>query len=100
LETLRAEIHSFHDRYRQQAYGLSGVSITVAEPAGACVVCAVRMKVQKTVHHTGWTLAHGSFRCRETVYVCPSECKRQGQARNCKVIQSGQASVAQEQGGV
>lgn len=36
------------------------------------------MTVQKTVQHTGITLAHGSFRSRETVYVCPSGCKREG----------------------
>jgi len=36
------------------------------------------MKVQKTVQHTGLTLAHGSFRSRETVYVCPSRCKQGG----------------------
>src|SRR5437773_8783626 len=72
LETLRTEIHSFNDRYRQQAHGLSDVSITVAEPARACVVCNVRMTVQKTVQHTGITLAHGSFRSCETVHECPS----------------------------
>ena len=59
LETLRTEIHSLHDRYRQQAHGLNDVSIAVAEPAGACVVCGVRMTVQKTIQHTGITLAHG-----------------------------------------
>jgi hypothetical protein len=57
---------------------LNDVSITVAELAGTCAVCGVRMKVQKTVPHTGLTLAHGSFRSRETVHVCPSGCKRQG----------------------
>lgn len=36
------------------------------------------MTVQKTVPHTGITLAHGSFCSRETVYVCPSGCKRKG----------------------
>ena len=36
------------------------------------------MTVQKTVQRTGITLAHGSFRSRETVHVCPSECKREG----------------------
>ena len=89
METLRAEIHSFHDRYRKQAYGLSDVSITVAEPAGVCAVCGVRMKVQKTVQHTGLTLAHGLFRSRETVYVCPSGCKREG-----KLITARSSSLA------
>ena len=36
------------------------------------------MKVQKTVQHAGLTLAHGSFRSRETVFVCPSGCKQSG----------------------
>jgi hypothetical protein len=66
------------DSYRQQAHGLSDVSVAVAEPAAACVVCGVRMTVQKTVQHTGITLAHGSFRSRETVYECPSGCKHEG----------------------
>jgi len=89
LETLRAEIHSLRDKYRQQAHGLSDVSIPVAEPAGACVVCGVRMKVQKTVQHTGLTLAHGSFRSRETVYVCPSGCQQQG-----KLVTARSSSLA------
>jgi hypothetical protein len=75
---LRTQIHSWRDSYRQQAHGLSDVSIAVAEPAAACVVCSVRMTVQKTVQHTGITLAHGSFRSRETVYECPSGCKHEG----------------------
>jgi hypothetical protein len=65
------------DSYRQQAHGLSDVSVAVGEPAAACVVCGVRMTVQKTVQHTGITLAHGSFRSRETVYECPSGCKHE-----------------------
>lgn len=36
------------------------------------------MRVQKTVPHSGMTLAHGSFRSRETVYDCRSGCKRDG----------------------
>ena len=72
------EVHCLQDRYREQAHALKNVPITVAEPAGACAVCGVRMKVQKTVQHTGLTLAHGSFRSRETVYVCPSRCKQGG----------------------
>ena len=52
--------------------------VTVAEPAGMCSVCGTRMRVQKTVLHTGVTLAHGSFRIRETVYVCASSCKKEG----------------------
>jgi hypothetical protein len=86
---LRSEIHSLHYRYRQQAHGLSDVSIVVAEQAGACVVCDVRMTVQKTVQHTGLTLAHGSFRSRETVYVCPSGCKREG-----KLVTARSSSLA------
>ena len=52
--------------------------VTVAEPAGMCSVCGTRMRVQKTVRHTGVTLAHGSFGIRETVYVCASGCKKEG----------------------
>lgn len=52
--------------------------VTVAEPAGMCSVCGTRMRVQKTVRHTGVTLAHGSFGIRETVYVCASSCKKEG----------------------
>jgi len=47
------------------------------------------MKVQKTVPHTGLTLAHGSFRSRETVYVCPSGCKREG-----KLVTARSSSLA------
>lgn len=36
------------------------------------------MRVQKTVPHSGMTLAHGSFRSRETIYDCPSGCKQGG----------------------
>lgn len=52
--------------------------VTVSEPAGMCSVCGTRMRVQKTVRHTGVTLAHGSFGIRETVYVCASGCKSEG----------------------
>ena len=52
--------------------------VTVAEPARMCSVCGIRMRVQKTVRHTGVTLAHGSFRIRETVYVCASGCMKEG----------------------
>ena len=86
---MRGEIDSFNDTYRQQAHGLNDVSITVTEPAGACAVCGLRMKVQKTVPHTGLTLAHGSFRSRETVYVCPSGCKREG-----KLVTARSSSLA------
>src|SRR3989454_8260526 len=47
------------------------------------------MRVQKTVPHTGLTLAHGSFHSRETVYVCPSGCKREG-----KLVTARSSSLA------
>jgi hypothetical protein len=72
------EVHSLQNRYREKAHGLQNVPIAVADPAGACAVCGVRMKVQKTVQRAGLTLAHGSFRSRETVYACPSGCKQGG----------------------
>lgn len=84
------EVHSLQDRYREQAHGLKNVPITVAEPAGVCAVCGVRMKVQKTVQHTGLTLAHGSFRSRETVYVCPSGCRQAG-----KLVTARSSSLSQ-----
>ncbi len=34
------------------------------------------MKVQKTIQRTGRTLAHGSFRVQETIYVCASGCRK------------------------
>lgn len=36
------------------------------------------MRVQKTWERTGMTLRHGSFRIRQTVHVCPSECRKRG----------------------
>jgi hypothetical protein len=51
------------------------------------------MKVQKTVPHTGLTLAHGSFRSRETVYVCPSGCRQEGKLITARSSSLGQASV-------
>jgi len=36
------------------------------------------MNVQKTIQRSGRTLAHGSFRVGETVWVCPSGCKQEG----------------------
>ena len=36
------------------------------------------MKVQKTIQRSGKTLAHGSFRVGETVYVCASGCQQEG----------------------
>ncbi len=36
------------------------------------------MNVQKTIPHHGMTLAHGSFHISETVYVCPSRCRKDG----------------------
>ena len=36
------------------------------------------MKVQKTIQRTGRTLAHGSFRVQETIYVCASGCRKKG----------------------
>ncbi len=71
-------MHALHDRYQKQAYGLGDVLVTVAEPAGMCAACGIRMRVQKTVQHTGVTLAHGSFRVRETVHVCASGCTKEG----------------------
>ena len=74
---MRVEVRSLHDRYQKQAHGLEDVLVTFAEPAGMCAVCGIRMRVQKTVQHTGVTLAHGLFRIRETVYVCASGCKKE-----------------------
>jgi hypothetical protein len=84
------KVHSLHERYREQAHGLRNVPITVTEAAGSCAVCGMRMKAQKTVQHSGLTLAHGSFRSRETVYVCPSGCKQGGHlvtARSSRLAQ-------------
>ncbi len=72
------EVQGLHDRYQKQAHGLEDVLVTVTEPAGMCAVCGIGMRVQKTVRHTGVTLAHGWFRVRETVYVCASGCKKEG----------------------
>ena len=69
------EADALHDRYRKQAHSLKDVPVTVPEPAPACAVCGMRMRVQKTVQRAGITLAHGQFHSRETVYVCPSGCK-------------------------
>jgi hypothetical protein len=71
-------VRSLQERYREQAHDLKNVPITVTDPPGACRICDMPMKVQKTVQHTGLTLAHGSFRSRETVYVCSSGCKPAG----------------------
>jgi len=59
-------------------YGLQGVPRIVREPAEACAVCGGRMKVQKTIPRRGRTLAHGSFRVQETLYVCASPGHPQG----------------------
>jgi hypothetical protein len=67
---LRSIIASLDQRYRQQVHDLEGVPLIVREPAGACALCGERMKVRKTIPHTGRTLAHGSFRVQETIYVC------------------------------
>jgi hypothetical protein len=36
------------------------------------------MQVQKTLQRQAVTLAHGRFRVREVVYVCPDRCEREG----------------------
>ena len=75
---MRAASASLDQRYREQVHGLEGVPLIVREPAQACAVCGGRMKVQKTVRRIGRTLAHGSFRVQETIYVCASRCQKQG----------------------
>jgi len=72
-------VDCFHDRYRQQAHDLKNVPVTIREPAApACAICGIPMNVQKTIPHHGMTLAHGSFHISETVYVCPSRCRKDG----------------------
>lgn len=48
------------------------------------------MGVQKTLTRTGVTLAHGSFRIRETVHVCASGCKKAG-----KLVTHRPSSIAE-----
>jgi hypothetical protein len=75
---LRTEVDSLHERYQKQVHGLSDILVTAAPSPGRCPVCGIAMKVRKTLQRGGATLAHGSFRVRETVYACPSGCKKQG----------------------
>jgi hypothetical protein len=75
---LRSEVDSLHERYQKQVHGLSDILVTAAPSPGRCPVCGIAMKVRKTLQRGGATLAHGSFRVRETVYACPSGCKKQG----------------------
>lgn len=75
---MRAALASFDQHYREQVHSLENVPLIVREPAEACGVCRGRMEVQKTIQRTGRTLAHGSFRVRETIYVCSSRCHKKG----------------------
>ncbi len=86
---MREEVRNLHDRRLKQAHGLKDVLVTAVEPAGMCAVCGIRMTVQKTVQRAGVTLAHGSFRVREKVYVCASGCKKAG-----SLVTSRSASLA------
>ena len=75
---VKITVAALHDRHRQQTHGLKNVCVIVREPPAACPVCGGRMKVQKTIQRSGKTLAHGSFRVGETVYVCASGCQQEG----------------------
>ena len=66
------------DDHQRQVVSLAGIEVAVTEPAGECRVCRRWMHVQKTVARQGITLAHGRFRTRETVYICPSGCLEAG----------------------
>ena len=57
---------------------VADVLVDAREEAQACPVCGGPMRVQKTWERTGMTLGHGSFRIRQTVYVCPSGCRKRG----------------------
>lgn len=48
----------------------AGVRVVADAPSAPCSKCGGPMLVQKTVTHSGLTLAHGAFEVRETVYAC------------------------------
>lgn len=54
------------------------MQVQVERGQPACPLCQGSMQVQKTVQRQAVTLAHGRFRVREIVYVCPDRCQQQG----------------------
>ncbi len=56
-------------------FGVSEAVVVAREEPGRCQLCGGPTHVQKTIPHQGKTLAHGSFRARETVYVCAARCR-------------------------
>jgi len=63
---------------RQHTRSVAGVLVDADKGARSCSICGRSMRVQKTWERTAMTLAHGCFRIRQTVYVCPSGCRRGG----------------------
>lgn len=53
---------------------LPPVTVRAKEPAGPCVLCQGRLKVQKSYVHEGNTLEHGHFKVCETVWECAAGC--------------------------
>jgi hypothetical protein len=70
---------------------LETVPLIVREPPEACAVCGGRMKIRKTIQRWGKTLAHGSFRVRETIYACDSR----GRKKDHPIVTARSSSLAQ-----
>lgn len=88
---MRSALASLDQCYREQVHGLEAALLIVREPAEACAVCGGPMRVQKTIQRRGRTLAHGSFRVQETIYVCASR----GQKPGHPVVTARSSSLAQ-----
>ena len=75
LAGLRAKVHALHDCFIQKVLDMAGVVVTAKEQPGSCEICQGPMHVQKTFQHEGRTIAHGTFKVHETVWVCKAKCR-------------------------
>lgn len=88
LAFLRKKAHCLNDTCIKQVLGLADVVVSAKDEGGLCDICKGPMHVQKTVHHEGRTIEHGSFDVRETVYVCASRCRNEDGTLATKRAQS------------
>jgi len=58
--------------------GLEDIVVSAKDDGGLCDFCKGPMRVQKSFHHEGRTIEHGTFSVRETVYVCGNRCRDDG----------------------
>jgi len=75
---LRQWIRSLQNDHRRLLLEVAWVQVIADDPSQLCQACQGPTHVQKTVQRHGAALSHGTFRVRETVRVCASDCRHEG----------------------